>query len=90
MRRAAKIDNNQTEIVDELRAAGYSVQSLAAIGKGCPDLAVAKLGITILVEVKDVNGKLNEQQKAFFQSWKGICIVARSAQDVLDYFHGGV
>lgn len=87
-RRAAKIDLNQTEIVEDLRAKGYSVLSLAAVGKGCPDLLVAKLGITILVEVKSGSNELRENQKEFFSTWAGICVLARCAQDVEDYFHG--
>lgn len=40
MRRAAKTDDNQTAIVDALRNAGCKVLSLAACGKGVPDLLV--------------------------------------------------
>lgn len=53
MRRAAKVDVNQSEIVDALRKVGCTVQSLAAIGKGCPDLLVGVAGVTLLIEVKD-------------------------------------
>ncbi|HJP47915.1 hypothetical protein [Acinetobacter venetianus] len=45
MRRAAKIDANQTEIVKALRKFGASVQSLASTGKGCPDLLVGFRGM---------------------------------------------
>lgn len=40
MRRAAKIDHTQTAVVQALRAAGCKVLSLAACGKGVPDLLV--------------------------------------------------
>lgn len=40
-RRASRVDVNQVDVVDALRAVGCFVQSLAAIGKGCPDLLVA-------------------------------------------------
>jgi hypothetical protein len=53
MRRAAKVDVNQSEIVNALRKAGCTVQSLAPIGKGCPDLLVGVAGKTLLIEVKD-------------------------------------
>ena len=53
MRRAAKVDANQTEIVKALRQVGASVQSLAATGKGCPDLLVGIRGLNFLIEVKD-------------------------------------
>lgn len=53
MRRAAKVDRNQDEIVGALRAAGATVQSLAAIGKGVPDLLCAFRDGMYLLEVKD-------------------------------------
>ncbi len=53
MRHAAKIDDNQRQIVAALRRAGCTVQSLAAIGKGCPDLLLALGGNVVLAEVKD-------------------------------------
>lgn len=53
MRRAAKVDANQEQIVSALRAAGATVQSLAAIGKGVPDLLVAFRDGMHLLEVKD-------------------------------------
>ena len=53
MRRAAKVDANQEQIVSALRAAGATVQSLAAIGKGVPDLLVAFRDGMYLLEVKD-------------------------------------
>ena len=58
MRRAAKIDGNHTEIVKEFRGyPGVTVLSLAAIGKGVPDLLVAFRGVTWLVEIKMGKGK---------------------------------
>ena len=52
MRRAAKVDTAHPECVKYLVAAGYSVISLAAVGKGCPDLLVARNGRAMLMEVK--------------------------------------
>jgi len=53
VRRAAKIDANQPEIVKALREAGAAVTSLAAVGQGVCDLLVTFRGQTYLVEVKD-------------------------------------
>lgn len=53
MRRAAKIDANQDQVVGALRTAGATVQSLAAIGKGVPDLLVSFRDGMYLLEVKD-------------------------------------
>jgi hypothetical protein len=43
MRRAAKIDANQPQIVEALRKAGATVHSLAAVGNGIPDLLVGAM-----------------------------------------------
>ena len=53
MRYAKKIDDNQKAIVKALREIGCFVQSLASIGKGCPDLIVAFRGKWFLMELKD-------------------------------------
>lgn len=53
MRRAAKVDANQSEIVAALEKAGASVTSLAAVGKGVPDLLVAYRGCWYLLEIKN-------------------------------------
>ena len=76
MRRAAKVDENQQKIVEILRAAGATVQSLAAIGHGCPDLLVGYQGQTILVEVKDgkkspSERRLTEDQLKWHGAWNG-------------------
>lgn len=63
--RAAKVDANHSAIVDALRAAGCFVQSLAKIGGGCPDLAVARDGHWYMVEVKDIGGRLTPAQKVW-------------------------
>lgn len=76
MRRAAKIDSNQIQIVSALRAAGASVQSLAAVGKGVPDLLVGYKGKTLLMEIKDGRKppsaqRLTEDQLTWHGAWKG-------------------
>jgi Holliday junction resolvase len=53
MRRAAKLDDNQRSIVQRLESHGAFVQSLASIGKGCPDLLVGYRGAWNIIEIKD-------------------------------------
>jgi hypothetical protein len=53
MRRAARTDSNQTEIVATLRSLGCSVQMLHAVGAGCPDLLIGIDGQNLLLEIKD-------------------------------------
>lgn len=89
MRRAAKVDRNQAEIVAALRKVGCSVLSLSAIGNGCPDLLVSyrqrssKSNRTLLMEIKRQKGKLNEQQEDFRSKWIGELCVVRSVDEAL-------
>ena len=76
MRRAAKTDANQRQIVTALREIGASVQSLAGVANGCPDIAVGFRGRTFLLELKD-GGKcasarrLTPAQTQWHLSWRG-------------------
>ena len=89
MRRAAKIDRNQPEIVKALRACGAIVQSLAAVGQGVPDLLVGYKGQTYLVEVKDgerppSERQLTDQQIEWHADWRGgRCVVVGSVVEAL-------
>ena len=74
--RAAKIDANHEQVVSALRAAGASVQSLAGVGKGVPDLLVGFQGKTLLMEVKDgrktpSERRLTEDQVRWHGAWSG-------------------
>ena len=89
MRRAAKVDGNHSEIVAEFRRLGASVQSLAAVGKGVPDLLVGYQARNILVEVKMPKGKLTPDQQAWFSAWLGgRPLVVSSAQQVRAILEG--
>lgn len=52
MRLKARTDANHSEVVKALRNAGCSVQSLAATGRGVPDLLVGRDGKNLLMESK--------------------------------------
>lgn len=68
MRRAARVDSNQLEIVAALRSVGASVFVI-----GLPvDLLVGYKGHTMLMEVKTGPKKpLTALQHAFFANWTG-------------------
>jgi len=85
MRRAAKVDANQEQIVSALRAAGASVQSLAKIGQGCPDILVAFRRRNHLMEIKNPEGKdaVNGAQAKWHISWCAPVHVVRSADEAL-------
>ncbi len=87
--RAAKIDRNQPEIVQALRKCGAMVQSMAAIGSGCPDLLVGYQGKTVILEVKDGQRPPSERQLTPDQiewhvNWRGgPCMVVGSVGEAL-------
>lgn len=88
MRRAAKVDANQAEIVAALRKAGASVQHLHAVGAGCPDLLVGFRGRNLLVEVKDGNKspsarKLTPDQVAWHDAWRGQVAVVKDVTEAM-------
>lgn len=79
MRRAAKIDANQPDIVSALEAAGCMVLSLAAVGNGVADLLVYREKKEFwetsefhLLEVKNPAGRgtsLTPDQVKFHAEW---------------------
>jgi hypothetical protein len=68
MRRAARVDANQDQIVSALRGAGAYVWII-----GLPvDLCVGYKGHTFLVEIKtDSKKRLTKLQADFFENWMG-------------------
>jgi hypothetical protein len=89
MRRAAKVDANQPEIVAALRKVGADVTSLAAVGEGVPDLLVGFRGATVLIEVKDGSKppsarQLTADQIEWHAAWRGgRCVVVSSVTEAL-------
>jgi len=86
MRRAAKVDDNQAEIVAALRRAGCSVCILSGVGKGCPDLAVGRAGVTYMLEVKDGRKppsarKLTADEQGWHDAWRGHAAVVSSVSE---------
>lgn len=76
MRLAARTDANHSQIVAALEAVGATVQSLASIGRGCPDLLVGYKQKTVLIEVKDGSKapsrrKLTDDQLQWHAKWQG-------------------
>jgi hypothetical protein len=88
MRRAAKVDANQSDIVAALRAVGASVQPLHSVGQGCPDLMVGYRGQTFALEIKDGSlppsaRKLTDAQVEWHRDWRGHVVVVESVKDAL-------
>lgn len=91
MRRAAKIDSNQPEIVRALQGVGCFVLSLAAVGKGVPDLLVSEPIYPYrlhFLEVKDGSKppsarKLTPDQVAFHAKFPGQIHIVKSINEAL-------
>lgn len=82
MRQAARRDDNETEIVTALESVGCSVYRLSQAG--IPDLLVGRAGVTYLLEVKQAKGALTDEQKYFFETWRGNAHVVRTVEDALE------
>lgn len=88
MRRAARTDANQAEIVSDLRKVGCSVQPLHAVGQGCPDLLVGYGLSNHLLEVKDGNKppsarKKTPAQEKWHDAWRGRVFTVKSTEEAL-------
>ena len=89
MRRAAKVDDNQTEIVAALRKIGATVQPLHAVGQGCPDILVGWRGMNTILEIKDGKKppsarKLTEDQERWHAAWRGQVTVVETVEQAIE------
>lgn len=79
-RRAHRVDAVQLELFADLRRFGFSVLDLSIVGDDCPDAAIGRQGVTVLLEVKTPRGinneyKITEGQKLFAQTWRGTPVI---------------
>ena len=90
MRRAARVDDNQAEIVAALREIpGVTVKSLAAVGDGMPDILCGYRGKTFLFEIKcpdkpNRDRQLTKKQAKFHKEWTGQVHVVETVRDIID------
>ena len=92
LRRAEKIDLNQPEIVEALRALpGVIVRSLAGLGDGINDLLVITEPATFLIEVKMPGETLTPKQKDWHREcrWRNhVAYDVESAVAIAKYYLG--
>ena len=79
MRRAAKIDSKHADVVAGFRKLGYLVLSLAAHGRGVPDLLIYRRDVGFrLIEVKrDEKATLTADQRRFVAKGWPVDVVSR-------------
>lgn len=88
MRKTARVDANHGAIVEALRAIGATVQSLAMVGRGVPDLLVGYRSENWLLEVKDgakpdSARRLTPDEAAWHDGWRGQVATVASIEDAL-------
>ncbi len=83
MRRNARVDANHSMIVAALRQVGASVQDLAKVGQGCPDILVGYRGQNYLMEIKVNRGKPTPAQVVWHMTWQGQVVVVRDVDEAL-------
>jgi len=83
MRRRPRVDANHADIVEALRRVGCGVWSLAAHGRGCPDLLVWSGTRYHLLELKCAKGSLTPDQTQWLQWWPGPVAIVRSVEEAL-------
>ncbi len=90
MRRIARTDDNQQQIVKQLRKLGCSVAITSMIGKGFPDFIVGYKGRNYMIELKDGKRKPSEKgltmdEAKFFTAWKGSVCKCENIDEILKY-----
>ena len=93
MRRNARVDDNQKQIVKAFRKLGASVLITSQL-KNCFDILVGYNGINYICEIKDgmkppSQRKLTEGEEAFRRDWKGGKYhIIESVNDVINLING--
>jgi len=101
MRKLAKTDENQQEIIDQLKSLPYRLSMIAThqLGGGFPDLVIGYKGRNLLVEIKnpewatrtelvDPFEMLTEDEESFLMQWEGEYIIAFDIDPILDWIAG--
>jgi hypothetical protein len=89
-RQHAKVDANQAELVRQLRQLGCSVQSLADIGHGCPDLLVGFRCRNYLFEIKNPKQcasarELTDDECRWHRVWNGQAATVQTVDDCMKF-----
>ena len=80
MRRAARVDSNQAEVIDALKRVGVAVEII-----GLPlDLLIHSRKGTALMEIKAEDGRLTKQQVEFMARWPGPIHVVRTPAEAVE------
>lgn len=83
-----RVDANHVAIVKGLRNIGATVQSLADLGKGAPDIAVGWRGVNTFLEIKNPlmppsKQRLTEAEEEWHCEWRGQVAIVTSLDEAL-------
>ena len=89
MRRRARVDANQRQIVQALRAIGATVEPLHFVGRGFPDVLVGYRGVNLLLEIKDGEKPpsarhLTPDEQEWHAKWRGQVAVVESVEEAIE------
>lgn len=84
MRRAAKVDRSQGNIVAALRKIGAHVTYI----KEPVDLLVGFRGRSLVLEIKEPGGTLTPNQREFFATFKGEAYIVHGIDDAIKAVKG--
>jgi len=89
VRRKARIDSNQPEIVKALRQIGATVATTHMMGRGFPDIIIGFKGKNYLAEIKDGSlvpskRKLTDDELEFHTMWQGQIHVINSVDEAIN------
>ena len=87
-RRAAKVDDNQADVVKLFRKLGWTVLIISQL-KNCCDIIISKSGRTVAVEIKDgkkppSQRKLSDGEIKFRDNWQGEYALIETQEDVIN------
>jgi len=74
----------QIEIKQAVFAAGWDWRDTFTLGGGFPDGIAAVEWLNVLVEIKRAGEMLNANEKKFWNSWRGLKIIAFNGQDAVN------
>ena len=96
MRRRAKSDGNQAELVKQLRRIpNLSVAVTSRMGQGYPDIVVGFQGVNFMMEIKDPaqqpsRRKLTNDEEHFQRNWRGQYAVVSTIEDCIRVITNGI
>lgn len=84
-----RLDNNQSAIVKRLRQCCVSVQSLASVGMGCPDILIGFRGQNWLFEIKNPEQvpskrRLTPDEELWHFGWRGRVHVVTTFDEIAE------